>query len=125
MDDDRVTGVFDWDIASPGEWRFDLVNLAFACQMYPKTCEPDALATVIAAVHEHCDAPTAAFLTACQTLRALSMLRASSARLGRACESADAGHARPVVGLTAAPALVRTIDLVETAREVERGTHAG
>ena len=68
-DDGRVTAVFDWDIASPGEWRFDLVNLAFGCQMYPKTCEPDALATVIAAVHEHCDAPTAAFLMACQTLR--------------------------------------------------------
>ncbi len=75
VDDGRVTGVFDWDIAGPGEWRFDLVNLAFACQMYPKTCEPEALATVIAAVREHCDAPTAAFLTACQTLRALSMLR--------------------------------------------------
>jgi hypothetical protein len=73
--DGQVTGVFDWDIAGPGEWRFDLVNLAFACQMYPATCEPDALATVIAAVHQHCDAPTAAFLTACQTLRALSMLR--------------------------------------------------
>ena len=74
-DGNRVTGVFDWDIAGPGDWRFDLVNLAFACQMYPKTCEPVALATVIAAVREHCDAPTAAFLTACQTLRALSMLR--------------------------------------------------
>jgi len=73
--DGRVSGVFDWDIASPGDWRFDLVNLAFACQMYPKTCSPDALAMVIAAVHEHCDAPTAAFLTVCQTLRALSMLR--------------------------------------------------
>jgi Phosphotransferase enzyme family len=71
----RVTGVFDWDIAGPGDWRFDLVNLAFACQMYPKTCEPDGLAIVIAAVRKHCDAPTAAFLTACQTLRALSMLR--------------------------------------------------
>ena len=75
VDKGRVTGVFDWDIAGPGDWRFDLVNLAFACQMYPRTCEPDALATVVAAVHEHCDAPTAAFLTACQTLRALSMLR--------------------------------------------------
>jgi hypothetical protein len=75
VDDGRVAGVFDWDIASPGDWRFDLVNLSFACQMYPKTCEPDALATVIAAVRDHCDAPTAAFLTACQTLRALSMLR--------------------------------------------------
>ena len=73
----RVSGVFDWDIACPGEWRFDLVNLAFGCQMYPKTCEPDALAIVIAAVHEHCDAPTAAFLMACQTLRSLSQLRRS------------------------------------------------
>jgi hypothetical protein len=50
------------------------VNLAFACQMYPKTCEAGVLASLIAAVREHCDAPTAAFLTACQTLRALSML---------------------------------------------------
>ena len=74
--DGRVAGVFDWDIAGPGDWRFDLVNLSFACQMYPKTCEPAALATVNAAVRDHCDVPTAAFLTACQTLRALSMLRA-------------------------------------------------
>ena len=74
-EDGRVTGVFDWDIATPGDWRFDLVCLAFACQMYPKTCEPDALATVITAVHEHCDAPTAAFLMAVQTLRSLSQLR--------------------------------------------------
>jgi hypothetical protein len=75
VDNGRVTGVFDWDIAGPGDWRFDLVNLSFACQMYPKTCEPDALAAVIAAVRDHCDAPTAAFLTVCQTVRALSMLR--------------------------------------------------
>ena len=74
-EDDRVTGVFDWDIAGPGDWRFDLANLAFACQMYPKTCEGSAVATVIAAVREHCDAPTAAFLIACQTLRALSILQ--------------------------------------------------
>ena len=72
-----MSGVFDWDIACAGEWRFDLVNLAFGCQMYPKTCEPDALAIVIAAVHEYCDAPTAAFLMACQTLRSLSQLRRS------------------------------------------------
>ena len=50
-----MAGVVDWDIATPGDWRFDLVCLAFVCQMYPKTCEPDALATVITVVHEHCD----------------------------------------------------------------------
>jgi hypothetical protein len=74
VDHGVVTGVFDWDIAGPGDWRFDLVNLAFACQMYPKTCEPDALVIVVAAVRQHCDAPTAAFLAACQTVRALSLL---------------------------------------------------
>ena len=73
--DDRVTGVFDWDIACPGDWRFDLVCLAFACQMYPKTCEPDALEVTIEAMHAHCNTPAAAFLTACQAVRALSMLR--------------------------------------------------
>jgi len=75
VEDGRVTGVFDWDIATSGDWRFDLVCLAFACQMFPKTCEPDALATVIDAVREHCDAPTAAFFMACQILRMLSQLR--------------------------------------------------
>ena len=77
VDGGRVVGVFDWDIAGPGDWRFDLVNLAFGCQMYPKTCEANAVAAVVAAVREHCDAPTAAFLTACQTLRALSMVRSN------------------------------------------------
>ena len=75
VDDDRVVGVFDWDIVGPGDWRFDLVTLAFACQMYPKTCETNAVAAIVAAVREYCDAPTVAFLMACQTLRALSMLR--------------------------------------------------
>ena len=75
IDGGRVTGVFDWDIAGPGDWRFDLVNLAFGCQMYPRTCDATALEKVIAAVREHCDEPTAAFLMACQALRALSMLR--------------------------------------------------
>ena len=72
----RITGVFDWDIGGPGDWRFDLVNLAFACQMYPKTCAPEALARVTEAVREHCDAPTATMLTAVQIVRSLSMLRA-------------------------------------------------
>jgi aminoglycoside phosphotransferase len=73
--DEQVSGVFDWDIAGAGDWRFDLVTLAFACEMYPKTCEREARALVDAAVRDHCDVPTAAFFIACQTLRALSMLR--------------------------------------------------
>jgi aminoglycoside phosphotransferase (APT) family kinase protein len=71
----RITGVFDWEIADAGDWRFDLVNLAFACQLYPRTCTPDAIETVKVAVRDHCDARTAAFFFACQTLRALSMVK--------------------------------------------------
>ena len=102
VEDGRVTGVFDWDIATPGDWRFDLVSFAWVCQMYPKSCEPDALATVVTAVHEHCDAPTAAFLMACQVLRSLSQLRRGQpARVGSASRR-DAGDAPPVVDLEAA-----------------------
>ena len=36
LDEGRVTGVFDWDIAGPGEWRFDLVNLAFDVSDVPE-----------------------------------------------------------------------------------------
>ena len=91
VEDGRVTGVVDWDIATPGDWRFDLVSFAFVCQMYPKSCEPDALATVVTAVHEHCDVPTAAFLMACQVLRSLSQLRRGQpARVGSASRAMQA-----------------------------------
>ena len=70
--DGHVTGVFDWEIAGAGDWRFDLVCLALACQVYPKTCEPEAVAAIVAAVHEECDLLTARFLMTCQTVRALS-----------------------------------------------------
>ena len=47
----------------------------------------DWLSSFRDAVHEHCDAPTAAFLTACQTLRALLLLRSHRPDwLGRASE---------------------------------------
>ena len=86
-----MTGVVDWDIATPGDWRFDLVSFAFVCQMYPKSREPDVLATVVTAVHEHCDVPTAAFLMAVQTLRSLSQLRRGQpARVGSASRAMQA-----------------------------------
>ncbi len=40
VDDGRVTGVFDWDIAGPGEWRFDLVNLAFGARCTRRPVNP-------------------------------------------------------------------------------------
>ena len=42
VDRDEVTGVLDWEIAGPGDWRFDLVVLAFGCHIAPGSCEPAA-----------------------------------------------------------------------------------
>ena len=82
-----VTGVFDWDIAGAGDWRFDLICLAFGCAVAPKSCQPAAAEAVEAAAHAECDDATAAFLMACQTLRILSMTRAARpAALDRASE---------------------------------------
>ncbi len=73
--DDEVTGVFDWDIAGAGDWRFDLVSLAFGCSVAGKGCEPAALEAVSAAVRHACDPTVAAFLMCCQTTRILWMRR--------------------------------------------------
>jgi hypothetical protein len=45
----------DWDIAGAGDWRFDLVNLAFACQLYPSSCAAGVLEVVVSAVNAACD----------------------------------------------------------------------
>jgi aminoglycoside phosphotransferase (APT) family kinase protein len=85
--DDTVTGIFDWDIAGAGDWRFDLVCLAFACAIARKSCHPAAAEAVRAAAREECDDATAAFLMACQALRILSMTQAARpAALDRASE---------------------------------------
>jgi aminoglycoside phosphotransferase (APT) family kinase protein len=84
---DMVTGVFDWDIAGAGDWRFDLVCLAFGCAIAPKFCHPAAAEAVHAAARDECDDATAAFLMACQSLRILSMTQAGRpAALDRASE---------------------------------------
>ena len=70
-----MTGVFDWDIAGAGDWRFDLVSLAFGCTRRGKGCEPAALEAVSAAVRRECDPAVAAFLMCCQTARILWMRR--------------------------------------------------
>ena len=72
----RVTGVFDWEIAGPGDWRFDLVMLAFGCLMQPSSCEPDAIAVVTDAVRQACPDQVSELMMACQALRMLSMTAA-------------------------------------------------
>lgn len=74
--DGRVSGVFDWEIAGAGDWRFDLVNLAFTASRYPDRSSGAARTAITTAVRAECDDATAAFMMACQTLRALSLVAA-------------------------------------------------
>ena len=78
VDGDGVTGVIDWEIAGPGDWRFDLVMLAFGCHIRPDTCEPAAAALVTEAVRSQCPDDVAALMMACQVLRQTSMIAARS-----------------------------------------------
>ena len=78
VDGDEVTGVIDWEVAGPGDWRFDLVMLAFGCYIRPDSCEPAASALVTEAVRSHCPDDVAALMMACQVLRLASMIAARS-----------------------------------------------
>ena len=83
---DEVTGVLDWEIAGPGDWRFDLVVLAFGCHIAPGSCEPAASELVTEAVRFHCPDDVAALMMACQVLRLASMTAARSPdRSAKAC----------------------------------------
>jgi hypothetical protein len=78
IEDDDIVAVLDWDIAGPGDWRFDLVTLAFGCGVRPQFYEPAAAALIIDAVRSECSIDVAALMMACQILRTTSMLAARS-----------------------------------------------
>ncbi len=73
VEGETVTGVFDWDIAGPGDWRFDLAMLLFACLVYPAFSEPSATLVVADALRDDAPDEVSSFLLACQVLRTLSM----------------------------------------------------
>ena len=86
VDGDEITGVFDWEIAGPGDWRFDLVMLAFGCHVRPDACEPSAAALVTEAVRSTCPDDVAALMAACQVLRQTSIIATRSPdSAARAC----------------------------------------
>ena len=70
--DGQVVGVFDWEIASAGDWRFDLATLLFACLVYPNSCDRDAVAVVTDAFTEHCPDDVGTLMMTCQALRILA-----------------------------------------------------
>ena len=68
---DRVTGVFDWEIASPGDWRFDVVALAFWLSMVPASASEEARRLVRSKAESLRDPGTLAFMAAALAARQL------------------------------------------------------
>ncbi len=96
---DTVTGIFDWDISGAGDWRFDLICLAFGCAVAPKSCHRAAAEAVEAAARDECEDATAAFLMACQSLRILSMVQAAATCCCRPPQRTSRVRPRRLVGL--------------------------
>ena len=71
--DGDVVGVFDWEIASPGDWRFDLVHLWFWCTVLPQVGDAEATAVLSTAMHADVPDDVAGFMLACQALRSVAM----------------------------------------------------
>jgi aminoglycoside phosphotransferase (APT) family kinase protein len=79
---DKITGVFDWEGARPGDWRADVAKLAFWCALLPDQIPPDAGAIAIERVHELCERRVLAFFAAAMAAGQLDYdLRAHPDRL--------------------------------------------
>jgi aminoglycoside phosphotransferase (APT) family kinase protein len=67
---DDVTGVFDWEFARSGDWRLDLVTLAFWAG-FPSLVPAAAARIIVEAALAECLPDVLAFLAAFQALRQL------------------------------------------------------
>ncbi len=68
---DEVTGVFDWEGAAVGDWRADLVNLAFWCAVLPGQIPSEAGRIAVDRAHEVCPPRVLAFFSASLAARQL------------------------------------------------------
>lgn len=68
---DRVTGIFDWEVATPGDWRFDLVTLAFWTSTFPVGASDEAKRLVREEAAAACGPEVLAFMTAVLAARQL------------------------------------------------------
>lgn len=68
---DRVSAVFDWEFARAGDWRFDLVTLAFWTTAIPGLVPAPAAAIARAAMREHCPPPIVAGFAAMLAVKAI------------------------------------------------------
>ncbi len=68
---DEITGVFDWELARPGDWRTDLVNLAFWSALLPDQIPPEVASIIIDQMKQLCPPNVLALLAARMALRQL------------------------------------------------------
>jgi aminoglycoside phosphotransferase (APT) family kinase protein len=69
---DVLTGVFDWEGASCGDWRFDVATLAFWCTAAAHQVDDEATKMARRRAEEICDPEVLAYFTAALTARMLS-----------------------------------------------------
>jgi hypothetical protein len=68
---DEVTGVFDWELARVGDWRGDLVTLAFWSVLLPEQIPPPVSEVIVQRARAECPAEVFAYIAACCALRQL------------------------------------------------------
>jgi aminoglycoside phosphotransferase (APT) family kinase protein len=68
---DVITGVFDWEFAHPGDWRSDLVTLAFWSALLPDQIPPDVSRIIIDGMKQLCPRTVMALMAARMALRQL------------------------------------------------------
>jgi aminoglycoside phosphotransferase (APT) family kinase protein len=66
---DEVTGVFDWELSGTGDWRFDVVTLAFWCALLTDAIPRAAAQVAIDAAHDICPPTLLARFAAHMALR--------------------------------------------------------
>ncbi|MEX0750861.1 MAG: phosphotransferase [Dehalococcoidia bacterium] len=98
---DEITGVFDWEFALSGDWRVDLVTLAFWCAIDHRV-PPDAARIVVECAREDVSAGCAGVPRGVPVVTAtrLRRARAPGARRGHRAGDRDVHRAvvaRPVV----------------------------
>jgi aminoglycoside phosphotransferase (APT) family kinase protein len=68
---DRVTGVFDWELARIGDWRSDLVTLAFWSVVVPAQVAPAAADVILRRLLSECPPDVIAYFAAHRAARQL------------------------------------------------------
>jgi aminoglycoside phosphotransferase (APT) family kinase protein len=68
---DDVTGVFDWEFADVGDWRYDLVTLAFWSVLMPEQIPPPVAKLVVERMREACPPDVHALFAAVRTISQL------------------------------------------------------